>query len=130
MPKISDDAIFAHGIRSAILDRKSFAEAYNLTGPVADEAIALAKRFAALRGRKLSSLTNEEDDLARLCCIYAQQYEESCTEAGVPSGRLWREDPRRCAEYLRELRLRRWGKTDLEHLIDTATAVPVLGAGI
>lgn len=125
MPRISDDTLLAHAIRPAILDRLSLAEAHHGVGEVADEARENANRFRSLVGKKLSSLSSAESDLARLCFIYAEQYEQSRADARVETGRLWKEDPRRRADSFREVRIRRWGKTSFEEFEKAASRLKV-----
>lgn len=125
MPKMSDDTLLRHAIPAAILDRESLAEAYDGVGEAADRARELAAAFEALKGRKLTQLTNAEAESARLCFIYAEQYEQSRADARVESGTRWAQDPKRRAESFKEVRMRRWGRTQMEADIANAGTVNV-----
>lgn len=123
MPKRSDDSLLASAIPAAILDRESFAEAYHNVGPEADEAFELVGAIRRLGKKKLSELSHAERECARLCFIYAEQYEQSRADARVEAGRSWETDPARKAASFKELRMRLWGKTRLEADMASARTV-------
>jgi hypothetical protein len=126
MPKISDDTLLRFAIPDAVLDRMGLAEAYHNTGHEATEATLLAEQFNQLKGVKLARMTAEQLETARLCFIYAEQYEMSRVDARIPAGRRWDEDPARRAASYKEVRTRRWGLTKLEAYTATAGTMRVM----
>lgn len=132
MPKMSDDTLLRYAISAAVLDRLSLADAYHGVGVVAESAKASAAQFEALSGKKLAGMSDVETEAARLCFIYAEQYEQSCVDARIDAGPRWKEDPERRAASFREVRLRRWGKTRFEVDVENSVSVSVheFAAGI
>ncbi len=123
MPKMSDDTLLRYAIVAAVQDRLTLADAYSGRGEVAEAAVASSARFEALKGKPLARMSDAEIEDARLCFVFGEQYEQSRVDARVEAGRRWREDPKRRAASFREVRLRRWGRTRLEALMDGASSV-------
>ena len=64
------------------------------------------------------------DELLRLACIYAQQDRETlagCCAEDDPAGI----EARNLAQQIAAYRLKRWGKTKLESVMETMVNVPV-----
>jgi hypothetical protein len=125
VPRLSDNTLLQRAIGPAVNDRESFYEAHHCTGEVAKEARALIAKMKALKGKKLEAMSAEEQDAARLCLIYAEQWESSLADANAPAGKTAMEDPLRAARLFREVRLRRWGKTKLEKVIEDSQSVEI-----
>lgn len=63
-------------------------------------------------------------ELLRLACIYAEQDRAGMLRA-LHDGDPEKNEVRAFLKQLRAYRLKRWGKTKLEHFIETATEKPV-----
>lgn len=109
MPKFSDDALLQQAISRAALDRESLIDADSGIGEWADQARAVILKFEALRGKRLASLTQDEKEIARLCFIFAERWEQSLADARAYAGSKNVLKPQRAARLFREARLRRWG---------------------
>lgn len=121
MPKLSDDTLLARSLEPAMLDRESFAEAVTRSSPEGVEALALADRIKALRGKKLDQLSPDEERDARAAFLFAQQWEEGFADS--KPGKKWETKALLNARLFREVRLRRWGKTQLEARMAEMTPV-------
>lgn len=124
MPRLSPDTLLQRAIDPAVQDRITLADAYSREGEVAEEAIETAKQIQALKGRKLVSLNAEECEAARLAFIFAEQWESSLADSWGTARE--RQRSLQQARLFREFRIRVWGKTQMEAMMETATAVNVV----
>lgn len=124
MPRISDNTLLQQALDAAELDRESLALAYGDKGPDAQAALDDQARLKALNGKKIAGLNQEEQSLAFLALVWAEQWEESLADA-QPSGSKDRASASRQARAYRELRHRRWGKSQFETFMETAKSVPI-----
>lgn len=124
MPKTSDNARLQQAIEGAILDRESLADAYGYEGSEANEAVADVKRLGSLRRKRLSSMSADALSLAFKALVWAEQWESGLADANPPGSEDRRTAALAAASY-RELRLRRWGKTQFEAIMERAVSVPI-----
>lgn len=82
-------------------------------------------RIEALRGTKFSDLDADGREAARLCLLYAEQWEESLADALRTSGKTAMAPAVRAARLFRTTRHQVWGKTHLEHICETAQTLSV-----
>lgn len=129
MPGYSDDRLLQRAINAAVLDRESLSEAYGGRGPVSDKALETATKVQALVGKKLAKLSEDEQQAAFSAFLYAEQWERTLAEALV--SRKLKEQSSRLADQFKGVRHRRWGRTKLEVLIETAEGcMDILPGGV
>lgn len=119
MPSYSDDTLLKRSINSAMLDRESFSDCYDGKGPESVEALRVAKAIQALAGKRMASLTTEERKTAFLALLYAEQWEASLAES--QASKKDKKHAQLYADLFREVRIRRWGKTNLEVSMENST---------
>lgn len=123
MPRHSVDTIIQRAIGSAILDRLSFIEACGEQSPEGISALALIEQLKSLINVKRREFTSDQSDIARQALIFAEQ-EESGFYASDPKSQYGAAALKQVQQY-RELRLRLWGKTQFEHMMETAPSIPL-----
>jgi hypothetical protein len=121
MPRYSDDTLLQRAIRYAVLDRESLAECYGNEGEWAVIALNVVKKIETLVGKKLVSLTPEDEVTAFNAFVYAEQWQESLANAQALVKE--RSVALRLVGMFREVRLRRWGKTRQEIILESATLI-------
>lgn len=128
MPKLSDDTLLKRAIEDAVSDRDTFSDAYGRSGPESDEALALIENMRELSGRSFRTMTDAEKLIAHDVFLYAQQWRDSLALAQVRLTEKKYSQLR--ADRYREVRMRRWGKTKLEHYIETTPMVILTDPGV
>lgn len=123
MPKLSDNTLFKRAIVTAVQDRESFADCYPRNSPEWTDARQQAEALHALTGKRLSSLNEDDWQLAFKAFVFAEQWEDGLADAnrGSPYGG----ESQRAARLFREVRLRLWGRTQLEAALENTTTVSV-----
>lgn len=110
-------------ITPAINDRDSFADAVGRDSDDGIEALRDAESFEKLRGRKIESLSEVERRIAMSIFLFAEQYETGFADSNP--GKKYEIKSRKEAARYREVRLRRWGKTHLENIIENSKPVSI-----
>ena len=123
MPRYSDDTLVQRAIECALLDRESLLDAYSGEGPIADDIRAQIAGIYAIKGKKLAKMTPAEDESARIAMIYGEQWESTLADASP--GAETEATCRKNVALFKEVRLRRWGKTQFEVDMENSVAVPV-----
>jgi hypothetical protein len=119
----SDNTLLAKAIQPAINDRETYADAVGRDSISGVEALDEAARIALLRRKKLENLSITEMKDAMLTFIFAEQYELGF--ADCHPGLEYEKRARKHAALYREVRLRRWGKTPMEKMMDGAKSVSI-----
>lgn len=121
MPKLSDDSLLKRAIEDAVSDRDSFSEAYSRTGAESDKAVALISKIRALKDKSFKTMTDNDLLIARQTFLYAEQWRDGLAQAQINAAdRKFSCD---WARRFREVRMRKWGKTKLEHILDTTRSI-------
>jgi hypothetical protein len=124
MPRLPDDALLNRAINLAALDRVTFADSLPHNSEERQSALALAHSIHTLRGKRLASLTEQELMLACKTFILAEQWESGFADTNP--GQPYERKARKYQALFREVRLRRWGPTQMEADIAGASSVSVL----
>ena len=129
MSKLIKKELLRSAITDAIMDRKSFADAYNNVGEEAKSAFDLIAEMSKLRGRTFPSLSDIEMKIANKIFIYAEQWQASLAEAQKEQTEIAKASA--LAKKYREIRLEIWGKTILEVICENPAAkIVVLGSNL
>lgn len=123
MPKLSDNTLFQRAISLAVMDRMSLSDAYPENSEHWLAGREEARRIRALKCRHIDTLSAEDQHVGFLAFVHAEQWVESLAEAN-PGPRVEAEN-RRALRLFREVRLRRWGQTRLESMMENSVAVDV-----
>jgi hypothetical protein len=123
MPKLSDNTLFQRAIVLAVQDRISLSDAYPENSEHWRSAREEALQIRALKGRHIDELGEDEQNAGFLAFVHAEQWVESLAESNP--GPKVEEENRRALRLFREVRLRRWGKTQLEAMMENAVSVDV-----
>lgn len=119
----SDDTLLRSAIEAAMLDRESYEDAVRGDTSTMAEARATLEKLKALKGKKLAKMSADERHTAMLAFLYGEQWESSYADSNP--GPTWEKKSRALAARYREVRLRRWGKTQLETILAAAKSVTV-----
>jgi len=120
MPKLSDDTVLQRAIGDAILDRKDFSDAYGNRGIESEEALSLIASLIALKGKSFKTMTQDEQSIAREAFIYGEQWNEGLIQARVNT-----KQSRNRIDWYREVRIRRWGRTKLESILENTSTISI-----
>ena len=123
MPRLSDNTLFQRAVVLAIQDRNALADAYPKGSPHGLEAREEARRIQALKGKHIDALTDADQPDAFAAFVNAELWVSGLI--GTNQGKAVEDDSRRQLRLFREVRLRRWGKTQLEVMMETARSVDV-----
>lgn len=123
MPKLSHDTLFARALPLAIADRLGLADAYPRESEHWKAARAEAEAMRKLEGRKLSQLDDAEQKVAFAVFICAEQWEEGLAASMATSDRKVAADSARNARLFRDARLRRWGPSKFETLLENSESI-------
>lgn len=123
MPKLTDDTLLQRAIVAAIEDRKSLAAAYHNEGEHAADAMSTAAAIRALKGVKLAAMTPEQLQVVAQAFVFAEQWEQSLADSN--EGSRFATESLRNVRLYREVRMRRWGRTQLEEHMANCVAVDV-----
>lgn len=132
MPKLSVDTLLARAIPRAMKDRESFVDCHGGVGEWADEAREIIACIKALSGRKFSTLNVDEMESARLAFYYAEQWERSIADSMSNCSKSASTDNLRLSRLFKEVRLKHWGRTVGEAMLDNAAVVviPINSPGV
>ena len=119
MPKLSDDTVLQRAIGDAILDRKDFSDSYGRSIE-SEEALSLIVSLIALKGKSFKTMTQDEQSIAREAFIYGEQWNEGLIQAGVNT-----KQSRNRIDWYREVRIRRWGMTKLESILENTSTISI-----
>lgn len=123
MPRYSDDTLLKTAIEAAMLDRESFEDAVRGDAGAQAAARETLEKLKALKGKKLAAMSADEQHTAMLAFLYGEQWEIGYADCNP--GPEYEKKSRAVAARYREVRLRRWGKTQLEVLLESATPVSI-----
>jgi hypothetical protein len=123
MPKLSDNTLFQRAIPLAVQDRISLSDAYPENSDHWVSAREETRQIRALKGRHIDELGEDEQHAGFMALVHAEQWVESLADANP--GPKVEEESRRALRLFREVRLRRWGKTQLEAMMENAVSVDV-----
>lgn len=126
MPALSYDRLMQRALQFAINDREAMADSYGRQGEEAERAVADMKAIAALKGRKLESMTPDELTLCFRTLVFAEQWEQSLADAN-PGRKVELQCLRNVANF-RKMRHQLWGKSKYEKDVESATSVTVFPA--
>ena len=119
MPKLSDDTVLQRAIGDAILDRKDFSDSYGRSIE-SEEALSLIVSLIALKGKSFKTMTQDEQSIAREAFIYGEQWNEGLIQARVNT-----KQSRNRIDWYREVRIRRWGMTKLESILENTSTISI-----
>lgn len=122
--KPADNRLLQQAIDVAEMDREALALAYGYKGEDAQDALDAIQRIGTLRGKKLAKLSEEDRRLAFQILVWAEQWEESLADAQPHGSKEWKEAARMAGRY-REMRLRLWGRSAFEQMVENSTSVPI-----
>jgi hypothetical protein len=130
MPRLSLETVVLRALNAAVQDRESLSNCYQKDDLEHDEFRAKAKAFQTLvgklakRGSTLSKLSLADQTLAFEVLVCAEQHEDSLAAANHYKGG----DAQAAlvaAKLYRTYRLRHWGKTSMEALVEASVGVNV-----
>lgn len=123
MPRYSDDTLLGRAITCALLDRESLLDAYGGEGSTADDIRAQIARLESLKGKKFAKMTPAEQLVAMAAFLYGEQWERGLADASP--GNETEATCRKNVVLFREVRLRRWGRTQQEVAMENSVEVPL-----
>ncbi|WP_060192696.1 hypothetical protein [Burkholderia ubonensis] len=123
MPRYSDDTLLSRALTCALLDRESLLDAYGGEGPTADEIRTQIASLEALKGKKLARMTPAEQLTAMEAFLYGEQWEQGLADSSP--GKETEASCRKNVTLFREVRVRRWGKTQQEVAMENSAVIPL-----
>ncbi|MEX3983981.1 hypothetical protein AB4Y45_33890 [Paraburkholderia sp. EG287A] len=123
MPRLSDDTLFKRALPLAIADRMALADAYPRESEHWAAARAQAAEMEKLKGRKLGELSDEEQQVAYSVFDFAAIWEAELARSMGNSDRAVSDYSARNARMFTEVRLRRWGKSEFERMLENSKPI-------
>jgi hypothetical protein len=128
MPRLSLETVVLRALNAAVQDRESLSNCYQKDDLEHDEFRAKAKAFQTLvgklakRGSTLSKLSLADQALAFEVLVCAEQHEDSLADAHHRRGQ-YAQESLVAAKLYRNYRLRHWGKTSMEAMVERSVVV-------
>lgn len=123
MPRLSDDTLFGRALPLAIADRIALSDAYPRESEQWTAARAEAAAMEKLKGRKLGELDANEQQVAYSVFDFAAMWEAELARSMGTSDRAVAAYSARNARLFTEVRLRRWGKSEYERMVENTKTV-------
>lgn len=111
----------------AIRDRKDIADAYGHEGAEADAAYTACMELRALRGVAPSLFTPKQRETARMALLWGEQHLQDIMNATADIDKAEFTLAEKQYQQIRRLRVEKFGRTELEVVMQHCVEVPVGG---